>query len=93
MLAARIPTELLRRFKSEAAAHGVTLQAAVEQAVAGWLTQPAAGDRPSLAEFTAQLRGSLEGTGVWRERQADKRREWARERGLPRAATRPAARP
>lgn len=82
ILSVRLPQADLRRIKSRAAAQGLTLQAAVREAIEDWMSAPPNAAKPGLQEFFSQLEGSLAGADVWKWRHEDKLHEWQHDREL-----------
>ncbi len=83
MLSVRLPRADLRRLKSRAAARGVSLQAAVQQALRAWLDRAPSPASSGNDAFEAQLdhfQGSLAGTNVLEDLRQDRADELARDR-------------
>lgn len=78
VLSVRLPEAELRRFKSLAASRGISVQAAVYQAMEAWAAQD---DRRASLEPLAALEGSLAGVDVFRLLREDRTAEQRKERG------------
>ena len=78
VLSVRLPEAELRRFKSLAASRGVSVQAAVHQAMEAWASQE---ERNVPLEPLAALEGSLADVDVFRLLREEKAAEARKERG------------
>jgi hypothetical protein len=76
ILSVRLPESELRRFKSLAASRGISVQAAVHEAMEAWASQ----DRATIVEPLALLEGSLAGVDVFQLLRDEKARELKKER-------------
>lgn len=86
-LSVRLPDEKLRRFKSRAAARGLSLQAATQAAVEAWISRPDAAGIAGQGENDS-LMGFLAGADLRAERDKDRRLERDHERRLARLGSR-----
>ena len=80
VLSVRLPASKLRRIKSLAASRGVTLQAAVDQALEAWALHL----KPAVPLPLDALEGSLAGVNVEKIMRQDREAELAKDQALMR---------
>ena len=80
VLSVRLPAAKLRRIKSLAASRGVTLQAAVDQALEAWALHL----KPALPLPLDALEGTLAGVDVERIMREDRKAELAKDQARAR---------
>jgi hypothetical protein len=80
VLSVRLPASKLRRIKSLAASRGVTLQAAVDQALEAWALHL----KPALPLPLDALEGTLAGVDVERIMREDRKAELAKDQARAR---------
>lgn len=80
MLSVRLPAVELRRFKSRAAAQGLSMQSAAQAALRDWVSRADSDPMPSMEVFLDEMQGALAGTDILRMRRRDKSAERDRER-------------